>query len=279
MWQPEPAEHAAIKSGHGADPIAGEGEDEEAGSVADAAGGSAKVGSKRRLPIRPRRHEVVRSAAHETGEEARHDVAAVVVEGNWRHRDADIDGEQGDQSVDISGLPGADELCESARSACESERELFALAHRRQTALQAGARPFKGAVDRFDRRVEHVGDFSGVVSEYLAQDQHCALASGQDLQSGHEGQRNRFGLLVACLGSERDLHDTLEERVWIRLEPHDFAEPGRLGWFNLWHVPLLGRTSVGRAKRIETSVGGDPVEPGADRGSALKLPQALPGGQ
>ena len=93
LRQPEPAEHAAIKTDHGADPIAGEGEDEEAGSVADAAGGSAKVGSERRLPIRACRHEVVRSAAHETGEEARHDVAAVVLEGNWRHRDADIDGE------------------------------------------------------------------------------------------------------------------------------------------------------------------------------------------
>ena len=43
MWQPEPAEHAAIKTDHGADPIAGEGQDEEAASVADAAGGSTQL--------------------------------------------------------------------------------------------------------------------------------------------------------------------------------------------------------------------------------------------
>ena len=33
----------------------------------------------------------------------------------------------------------------------------------------------------------------------------------------------------ACLGAERDRHDPIEECVGIRLEPHDFAEPGRLG--------------------------------------------------
>ena len=159
------------------------------------------------------------------------------------------------------------------------EQEAVRNRQSRQTAPQAGARPFQGTVDRFDRRVEHVGDFVGVVSEYLAQDQHCALASGQDLQRGHEGERNGFGLLVACLRAERDLDHALEERVGIWLEPHDFAEPRRLGRFNLGHVPLLGRTSVGRAKRVETSVGGDPVEPGADRGATLKISEALPGGQ
>src|SRR6185369_8226269 len=95
LWQPEPTEHAALETDHGADPIAGETEDEEAGSVADAAGGSAKVCSERRLPIRPRRHEVVRPAAHDTGEEARDNVPAVVFERNGRHRDTDVDGEQG----------------------------------------------------------------------------------------------------------------------------------------------------------------------------------------
>ena len=102
----------------------------------------------------------------------------------------------------------------------------------------------------------------------------------QDLQSGDEGQRDGFGLLRSVPSGPSGMSiDTLEERVGIRLEPHDFTEPRRLGWFNLGHVPLLGRTSAGRAKRIETSVGGDPVEPGADRGAPLEVSQALPGGQ
>ena len=152
------------------------------------------------------------------------------------------------------------------------------VAYRRQAAPQAGARPFEGAVDRFDGRVEHVGHFVGVVSEHLAQDEHGALASRQDLQRGHEGQGDGFGLCVAGLRAERDV-DAPRERVGIRLEPHDFTEASRLGRLNLGDVPLLGRASAGRAKRVEAPVGGDPVEPGAERGASLESSEALPGGQ
>ena len=38
---------------------------------------------------------------------------------------------------------------------------------------------------------------------------------------------------------------TLEEAVGIRLEPDDFTEPGRLGRFNVGHIPFLGRASAG----------------------------------
>jgi hypothetical protein len=125
------------------------------------------------------------------------------------------------------------------------EREAFALAGRRQAALQAGAGPFEGAVDRFDGRVEHVGHLVGVVTEYLAQDEHGALASGQELQCGHEGQGDGFGLFVAGLRAERHVDRPLEEGVGIWLEPDDFAEPTRLGRFNLGVVPRLGRASAG----------------------------------
>ena len=108
---------------------------------------------------------------------------------------------------------------------------------RRQSALQAGARPLEGAVDRFDGRVEHVGHLAGVEPEDVAQDEHGELARRQDLQRGHEGQRDGFGLLVAGLRAERHVDRTLEEGVGIRLEPHDFAEPGRLGRFNLRACP------------------------------------------
>jgi hypothetical protein len=65
---------------------------------------------ERRLTIRSRRHEIVPSAANEAGAEAGHDVSAVVFERDWWHGDADIGGEQGHQRVDITGLPGANEL-------------------------------------------------------------------------------------------------------------------------------------------------------------------------
>jgi hypothetical protein len=110
LRQPEPWEHTAVEARHGADPIAGEGKDEEAGTMTEATGRGAKVGPERRLTIRPRRHEVVPSAANEGRAEAADDVAAVVFERNWWHGDADIGGEQGNQRVDITGLPCANEL-------------------------------------------------------------------------------------------------------------------------------------------------------------------------
>src|SRR5262249_8958131 len=112
LWEPEPWEHAVVEAGHGADPIPGEGEDEESGSVADAARGGAKIGAERRLTICLRRHKVMRSMPEEAGQEAGRGVAAEVFEGNRRHRDAHIGGEQGHQPVDVTGLPCANELCD-----------------------------------------------------------------------------------------------------------------------------------------------------------------------
>jgi hypothetical protein len=144
---------------------------------------------------------------------------------------------------------------------------------------RSGAGPFEGAGDRFDARVEHIGHLVGVVANYLAQDEHGTLASGQNLQCGHEGQGDGFGLFVACLWAERHASRTLEEGVGIWLQPHDFAEPTRFGRFNIGIIPLLGRASAGRAKRVETSSGGDAVEPCPDRGASVESSEAAPGSQ
>ena len=88
-----------------------------------------------------------------------------------------------------------------------------------------------------------------------------------------------FGLLVAGLRAGRHADRALQEGVGIRLQPDDLAEPGRLGRFDPGHVPLLGRAPAGRAARVEAPVGGDPVQPGAQRGASLEPAEALPGGQ
>ena len=147
-------------------------------------------------------------------------------------------------------------------------------------ALEAGAGSFEGAVDRFDGHLQHAGHLAGVESEDVAQDEDGDLARRQDLQGGHEGQGDGFGLLVAGLRPGRHLDRTLQEGVGKRLEPDDLVEPGRLGRFHAGHVPLLGRAPAGRAARVEAPVGGDLVQPGAQRGASLDEPaDALPGGQ
>ena len=137
------------------------------------------------------------------------------------------------------------------------------------------------AVDRFSSRVQHAGHFARVEPEDIAQDKHGELARRQDLKGGDEGQRDGFGLLVAGLRAERHVNGAaLEKGIGIWLEPDDLAEPGRLGRFNIGQAPLLvGRASAGRATRVETPVGGDPVQPGTQRGASLEPFEALPGGQ
>ena len=145
--------------------------------------------------------------------------------------------------------------------------------------LQAGACPLEGAGDRLDRRVQHVGHLARTEAEDVAQDQHGDLAWRQDLQGGHECKRDRFLLVVAGLRAGRHAEGAFEEGVGIRLQPEDLAESGRRGWFDVGHVPLLGRPAAGRATRVEAGVGGDPVEPGSQRGVSLEPPEAPPGGQ
>src|SRR6476619_2523331 len=135
----------------------------------------------------------------------------------------------------------------------------------RRKALQAGASPFEEAVDRIDRRGEHLGYLARVDPEDVAQDEHGQLARRQDLKSSYEGQRDRLGLFVPSLRPQRHVHHTLEEGVGEWLEPDDLAEAGRLRRLILSDIPLLGRASAGGTTRIEAPGGGDPVEPRADR--------------
>ena len=118
-----------------------------------------------------------------------------------------------------------------------------------------------------------------VESEDVAQDEDGELAGRQDLKGGHEGQGDGFGALVAGFRADRQGDRTFEERVGIRLKPDNFAEPGRLGRFDPGDVPLPGQPSAGRAASVEAPVGGDPVEPGTDRGPPLELAETLPSGQ
>jgi len=116
-------------------------------------------------------------------------------------------------------------------------------------------------------------------SEDVAQDEDGDLARRQVLQGGHERQGDGFGLLVAGLRVSGNVGRTVGEDIGIRLEPHDLAESGRFGRSIVGHVPLPGRSSAGGATRVETPVGGDPVEPGTERGASLEPAEALPGRQ
>ena len=115
--------------------------------------------------------------------------------------------------VEIGGLPRADELRHDRilRRRAGSRRRPVP-GSRRPSALQAGARPFEGAADRFDGRVQHAGHLARVESQDVAQDEDGELARRQDLQCGHEGQGDGFGLLVAGQIGDKD------REAWAKVE-------------------------------------------------------------
>src|SRR5581483_5678332 len=107
--QAEPGHDAVLEAGHGRDPLAGQCEDEEADAVADPVG-APEVGTEGQLAVGPGRDEVVGAAPQNDGsEEAGHDVPPDVLEGDRRHRHADVLGEQGHQPVDVARLVGLHE--------------------------------------------------------------------------------------------------------------------------------------------------------------------------
>lgn len=93
------------------------------------------------------------------------------------------------------------------------------------------------------------------------------------------GQREGLGLLVARLGAERHGYCPFEQRIGVRLEPCDLAEPGRFGQFHIWRVSFVGSSPASRATRVEASVGGDPIEPSPQRGPPVEPAQPPPRGQ
>jgi len=88
--------------------------------------------------------------------------------------------------------------------------------------------------------LQHAGYLAGVESQDVAQDEDGDLARWQQLQGGHEGQRDGFGLLVAGLRPARPAGGALEEGVRKRLQPDGLVARGRQGRFELRHIPLPG---------------------------------------
>jgi hypothetical protein len=178
--------------------------------VADATRG-AQLGSERRLPVGSRPDKVEPPArAEDTGAEAGHEVSALVFEGHRWHRVKTSSVRRATNASRSADSHALTNLATIASSECEpgaGRGSRWTVGGRR--CCRPGARPFEGAVDRFDGRVQHVGHLVRVESENVAQDEDSELAGRQELKGGHEGERDGFGLLVAGLRAERHVDLTL----------------------------------------------------------------------
>ena len=143
--------------------------------------------------------------------------------------------------------------CPSSRSVVDGLLGEAAVGHLGVGALQRG-------VDRGDGGLERLGDLGGRPAQHVAQDEHRALAGRQVLEGGDEGEPDRV-----ALGD----HDG---GVGHRLEPGDLVVLlERVAGHLVGRAEPGGQRPSGPALEVgEADVGGDPVEPGADRGAALE---------
>ena len=153
-----------------------------------------------------------------------------------------------------------------------AQRLLLALLGQLLLDRRAGA--LERAVDRGDAGVERLAGLLRRESEHLAQDQDGALVGGEQLEGRDERELDRLALLVARVGRGVAVLDA-EGLVGVGLDPdrldHRLADAAvRVG-----RRAVVDRQDALRAPldRVQAGVGGDPVEPGAQRAPPLELRQ------
>ena len=211
-----------------------EGEDEEAHAVANAVRG-AHVGSEGRLTVGSRRHEVEAPArAKDAGTEASDSIPTLVFAKGMGGIDMKTSlvrrATSASRSADSHALTNFPTIAFSEGESGAGEGS------RSATSGQRRSRPERARLSALltEPMVEPSMSATSLAGkpEDVTQDKDGELARRQDLQGGHERQGDRFRLLVAGLWAERLVECSLEKGVRIRLEPQDFPEPGRFGWFN-----------------------------------------------
>jgi hypothetical protein len=98
---------------------------------------------------------------------------------------------------------------------------------------------------------EHLGDFGGVVAQDVAEDERGALAWGQQLQGGDQGQGDGLGGLVPGLRSGPLVDEVVEQDVRAGLQPgRGVAGADRFGQGDLGQGDLgqgdLGQGGLGQ---------------------------------
>ncbi len=183
--------------------------------------------------------------------------------------------------VDVAALPGRDEGVDDLAQPVVAERAqrglLAALGQSRVDAL-VGA--LQRAVDRVGGRLERLGHLLAREAEHVAQDEDRALASGQELERRDEGELDALALLVARLGPGQRLREA-QALVGVGLDPHRLDQRRRGALVGVGGRAVVDREHELRAPldRLEADVGGDRVQPRAQRASPLEARDGAPGAQ
>ena len=226
-----------------------------------------------------------RAEAREFGpdglEEAADRLASLIPFPPWRHAVGGVLPQQFDEAVEIGGLPGLHVTFE--------QQALFGVGLRstRGTALRISrckrrAGPLQCAVDRSGRGAEQTRRLDGRPPQHVGEQQGGPLPGRQKLDRGDEGELHGLARLVPRFRTGLAVDEACKLRVRVRLQPGDVGCGPACG------RPVGGRPSglLKKAMRprpglegIEAAVGGDRVEPTADRAASVEFRPPAPGPQ
>ena len=193
-----------------------------------------------------------------------------------RHRPGGVRGEHAEQGVGVTRLERVRVPFRQARDPPGAERpQLGLLAHRRKRRPGGGTGPLQRAVHRRHRGPQLRGHLGRGETEDVAEDEHRALERRQFLQHDHERELHALSLLIPCLGCGGNGGQPC---IRAGLQPYRIADQ-RLA-FGCWRgggPEADGQLTPGlAAHHVERGVGGDRVQPGAQRAAPLEPREAPP---
>src|SRR5262249_17208099 len=126
---------------------------------------------------------------------------AAVFEGERRHGESYVLGEQCDELADVASLECGREPLEQLLLLARPGRGRRVVSVLLQALLELRACSLERARHRLHGRFELRGDLAGAEAENVVEDQGGPLAWGQQLERGDEGERDGLVHLVAGLGA------------------------------------------------------------------------------
>jgi hypothetical protein len=139
---------------------------------------------------------------------------------------------------------------------------------------ERGSRSLQCAVDRRDAGVEELPDFTGLPAQDFAQDQHGPLPGWQVLQGRNERQLDR----LVGHGHVGGIGLAGKRAVQDRLDPGDLRARVQTGLDRFPRgTEVHGQSAtIPALQHVEADVGGNPEQPGTQRGAALEVVEPTP---
>src|SRR5262245_15503434 len=180
----EALQGSVVEARYGRNLISAQGQHQKADEVQDWGVAVPEVHAEGRLAIGAGGHEPPRDLGwwSDGPKELPSLRSALKLQGQRRHGEPHVLGEDGDNTVEVTGFEGTHEPLHDLAFSAGAGRGRGARGGQSPSSLQRGARPFERACHRFFGRIENRRRLLGTVPKDVSQDQRRALAWRERLE-------------------------------------------------------------------------------------------------